>query len=54
MMPRHEPTFIATARSQMTASSPRGTFSQTELTGERVMTRCITRTNDPGGTRRFG
>ena len=27
----------------MTASSPRGTFSQAELAGERVITRCITR-----------
>ena len=31
---RHEPTLIAAARSQMTASSPRGTFSQVELTAE--------------------
>ena len=30
----HEPTLIAAARSQMTASSPRGTFSQAELTAE--------------------
>jgi hypothetical protein len=29
---RHEPTSIAAARSQMTASSPRGAFSQAELT----------------------
>ena len=36
-MPRHEPTLIATARSQMTASSPRGTFSQAELTAELVI-----------------
>jgi hypothetical protein len=40
---RHEPTLIAAARSQMTASSPRGTFSQAELAGDRVITRCITR-----------
>jgi hypothetical protein len=39
----HQPTLIAAARSQTTASSPRGTFSQAELTGERVITRCITR-----------
>ena len=38
---RREPTLIATARSQMTASSPRGTFSQAELTAE-LVTRCIT------------
>ena len=38
----HEPTLIAAARSQMTASSPRGTFSQAELTAERVITRFIT------------
>src|SRR5262249_25875967 len=31
---RHEPTLSAPARSQMTASSPRGTFSQAELAGE--------------------
>ncbi len=31
---RHEPTLIATARSQMAASSPRGTFSQAELTAD--------------------
>ena len=41
--PRHEPTLIATARSQMTVSSPRGTFSQAEPTADRVITRCITR-----------
>jgi len=40
---RHKPTLIEPARSQMTASSPRGTFSQAELTAERVTTRCITR-----------
>ena len=40
---RHEPTLIATARSQMAASSPHGTFSQAELTAERVITRFITR-----------
>jgi len=39
---RHEPTLIEPARSQMTASSPRGTFSQAELTAERVITRYIT------------
>ena len=38
MMPRHEPTLIAAARSQMTASSPRDTFSQAELTGEVPLT----------------
>jgi hypothetical protein len=32
MMLRHEPTQIATTGYQMTASSPRGTFSQAELT----------------------
>jgi hypothetical protein len=36
---RHEPTLIAAARSQMTASSPRGTFSQAELTAELVTRR---------------
>jgi hypothetical protein len=46
MMRRHEPTLIAAARSQMTASSPRGTFSQAELAGDRVITRCITRPLD--------
>ena len=40
---RHEPTLIAAARSQMTASSPRGTFSQAELSAFLVITRCITR-----------
>jgi hypothetical protein len=40
---RHQPTSIAAARSQTTASSPRGTFSQAELTDERVITRRITR-----------
>ena len=39
----HEPTLIATTGYQMTASSPRGTFSQAELTADRVITRCITR-----------
>jgi len=34
---------IAAARSQMTASSPLGTFSQAELTAERVIQRVITR-----------
>jgi hypothetical protein len=43
MLPAHEPTLIAAARSHMTASSPRGTFSQAELTGDWVITRCITR-----------
>jgi hypothetical protein len=38
MMSRHDPTLIATARSQMTASSPRCTFSQAELTAEPVIT----------------
>jgi hypothetical protein len=38
-----EPTLMAAARSQMIASSPRGTFSQAELAGNRVITRCITR-----------
>ena len=32
MMPSHEPTLIAAASSQTTTSSPRGTFSQAELT----------------------
>ena len=36
---RHEPTLIAAARSQMTASSLRGTFSQAELTAELVTPR---------------
>ncbi len=35
----HEPTLITAARSQMTASSPRGTFSQAELAGELVIRR---------------
>ena len=35
----HQPTLIAPARSQTTASSPRGTFSQAELTGELVTRR---------------
>ena len=42
---RHEPTMIAAARFQMTASSPRSTFSQAELTGEQVITRSITRSS---------
>ena len=46
-MPRQEPTLIAAARSQMTASSPRGTFSQAELTGDRVIQRVITRSTLP-------
>ena len=50
MMLRHEPTLIATIGYQMTASSPRGTFSQAELTAERVITRCIT-PPDVGGPR---
>jgi hypothetical protein len=50
-MPRHEPTLIATARSQITASSPRGTFSQAELTAELVIPRCITRPD--AGARRY-
>ena len=41
--PPTEPTLIAAARSQMTASSPRGTFSQAELTADWAITRCITR-----------
>jgi hypothetical protein len=36
---RHEPTLFAAARSQMTASSPRGTFSQAELAGGLVTRR---------------
>ena len=44
---RHEPSPIATARSQMTASSPCGTFSPAELTEVRVITRCITRSVRP-------
>jgi hypothetical protein len=36
---RHEPTLIAAARSQMAASSPRGTFSQAELAGKLVTRR---------------
>ncbi len=39
MMLRHEPTLIATTGYQMTASSPRGTFSQAELTAELVTRR---------------
>ena len=31
----------------MIASSPRGTFSQAELAGNRVITRCITRNHCP-------
>jgi hypothetical protein len=42
---------IAAARSQMTASSPRVTFSPPELTADRVITRCITRSiSAPGAT----
>lgn len=41
---RHERTLITVTRSQMTASSPCGAFSQPELAGERVITR-----DDPGG-----
>jgi hypothetical protein len=38
------PTHVDRGRQvQTTASSPRGTFSQAELTAERVITRCITR-----------
>ena len=44
-MPSHEPTLIAAVRSHMTASSPRGTFSQAELAADRVITRCITGSN---------
>jgi len=36
---RHEHTLIAAASSQMTANSPRGTFSQAELAGDMVITR---------------
>jgi hypothetical protein len=32
----------------MIASSPRGTFSQAELAGNRVITRCITPYSEPG------
>jgi hypothetical protein len=32
---RHELTLIAAAGSQMSASSPRGTFSQAELAGDK-------------------
>jgi hypothetical protein len=39
MMLRHEPMLIATTGYQMTASSPRGTFSQAELTAELVTRR---------------
>ena len=35
----------------MTASSPRGSFSQAELAGDRVITRCITRPDV--GARRY-
>ena len=50
-MPAREPALIAAARSQMTASSPRGTFSQAELAADRVITRCITRSMPvPGAT----
>jgi|SRR5689334_3130599 len=38
LMLRHEPSQIATTGYQMTASSPRGTFSQAELTADRVIT----------------
>jgi hypothetical protein len=34
MMLRHQPALIAAIGYQMTASSPRGTFSQAELTAE--------------------
>ena len=36
---RHEPTLIAAARSRMTASSPRSSFSQAELTAEEPVKR---------------
>jgi hypothetical protein len=39
MMLRNEPALIATIGYQMTASSPRGTFSQAELTAELVTRR---------------
>jgi hypothetical protein len=41
LMLRHEPSLIATTGYQMTASSPRGTFSQAELTTDRVITGII-------------
>jgi len=39
---RHELTLIAAAGSQMSASSPRGTFSQAELAGDDAMVLIIT------------
>jgi len=42
-------TLYRAARSQTTASSPRGTFSQAELTAE-LVTRCITWANVESGT----
>ena len=39
IMLRHEPTLAATTGYQMTASSPRGTFSQAELTADRALGR---------------
>jgi hypothetical protein len=39
----HQLTLIAAARSQMTASFLRGTFSQAELTADRVIKGVITR-----------
>ena len=44
----HEPTLIAAARSQMTASSPRGTFSQAELTAEVPLTDVSPAPDEPG------
>ena len=41
-VPRREPTLIAAASSQATAGSRCGTFSQAELTEDKVITRCIT------------
>jgi hypothetical protein len=49
MMLRHEPTLIVTTGYQLTASPPRGTFSQAELTADRVITRCITRSMSVAG-----
>jgi hypothetical protein len=48
MMPGHEPTLIAAARSHMTASSQRGTFSQAELTAGMPLTDVSPAPNEPG------
>ena len=48
-MPRHEPTLIAAARSQTTASSPRGTFSQAELTAEEPVRSVSPAANEQAG-----